>query len=539
MRPWLACLVLFLVGCGEATAPPDADPARLDAAVDAGLDVGPIPGEVRPTPPPCGALVGAFPARTTPTAAATLPPLHVDGAHLLDDAGHEVALRGVNLGSWLQTESWILGLGLGYDDDFLARMGTEADARGIADLLSSARATNAADLVLERAPRWAIVQAWRAPMWRLADPARRDAVASFWAWFDEAPWLYEEESLWAYFDRRFGADASSALRTELQDRWITELDLERIAALGLNVVRAPIWYRQLEEDLPDGTARPRADGWQRLDRLVEWARTHHLYVILDLHGAPGGQSVYDHQGLRYGGALFAEQACLDRASALLAALAAHFAGEPHVAAIDLLNEPQSPSASEWARVHDALYRAVRGADTARVVIAEDGYGGPGRVRSPSELGWSQAMFSIHAYPSWSSPSAYGDAILGSLDEWSAVWSARFGCPMLLGELNAASGAPSGAASADEVMAMADALSRLAPHGVHWTVWTWRFQGESTWGVYHPPAGQTGFFDPTGHSLDEVRARFDAMSPDAWVPVDGYPAALSASAAQPVVPTTLP
>ncbi|MCX6911007.1 MAG: hypothetical protein NTY01_23600, partial [Verrucomicrobia bacterium] len=34
-----------------------------------------------------------------------------------------------------------------------------------------------------------------------------------------------------------------------------------------------------------------ADGWKRLDDLFTWARRHHVYVMIDLHGAPGGQSV--------------------------------------------------------------------------------------------------------------------------------------------------------------------------------------------------------------------------------------------------------
>ena len=526
----------LLLGCGGAAAP--------DAGADApAIDTPalPVPGERLPVPPPCGPNGDtAAPARIAPVHPATLGMLRVEGTRLVDESGAEVALRGVNAGSWLQTESWILGLGAGYDDDFLAAMVAEAEARGLTDLLGAARGTNAADFLLERRSRWALVQEWRGAMWRRAAPERRAEVEAYWAWVDAQPWLYEEESLWAYFEERFGAAEADALRTALQDRWFTELDVERMAALGLTAIRLPVWYRQLEEDLPDGTARYRPEGWRRLDLAVDWARAHGLYVILDLHGAPGGQSVYDHQGLRYGGDLFRRSECVDRTAALWAALAEHFAGEPHIAAYDLLNEPQTDSAEDWARVHDALYDAVRAVDAVHVVMAEDGYAGPEGVRSPRELGWENAMFSIHIYPfGWDGAAGYAAAIERSLSDWGAVWDARFGVPLLLGEFSSAPGGPAGITAAEQVAAMDAAMRLLGERGVHWTSWTWRFHSETTWGVYHPPAGAMGFFDPQDATLAEVQARFAAMDPAAWVPLTGFPEALAARAADPLSPLALP
>ena len=85
-------------------------------------------------------------------------------------------------------------------------------------------------------------------MWRAATPERRDAVRMYWEWFDAAPWLYEEENMWSYFERRFGEASAAELRALHQDNYIRESDFERIA--GIAVEKASI----MDGLSPGGTA---------------------------------------------------------------------------------------------------------------------------------------------------------------------------------------------------------------------------------------------------------------------------------------------
>ena len=39
-------------------------------------------------------------------------------------------------------------------------------------------------------------------------------------------------------------------------------------------------------------------AWPYLLQSLQWAKTHSLYVILDIHGAPGSQNGYDNSGQR-------------------------------------------------------------------------------------------------------------------------------------------------------------------------------------------------------------------------------------------------
>ena len=60
--------------------------------------------------------------------------------------------------------------------------------------------------------------------------------------------------------------------------------------LGLNAIRLPFYYLNiLNEDL---TRKDEADAFAYLDWFMELAAKYELYVILDLHGAPGSQNGY-------------------------------------------------------------------------------------------------------------------------------------------------------------------------------------------------------------------------------------------------------
>ena len=81
--------------------------------------------------------------------------------------------------------------------------------------------------------------------------------------------------------------------------FFTEEDFRIIQEdLGLNVIRLPFFYLNiLNEDL---TRKEETQAFAYLDWFVEQAGKHGLYVILDLHGAPGSQSGYEHAGTQIG-----------------------------------------------------------------------------------------------------------------------------------------------------------------------------------------------------------------------------------------------
>jgi len=72
------------------------------------------------------------------------------------------------------------------------------------------------------------------------------------------------------------------------ERFVTQEDARFLKQAGFNHVRASFnWRLSVTEGEP---RRLEGVGYDCLDRLVQWCRAEGLYVILDRHGAPGGQT---------------------------------------------------------------------------------------------------------------------------------------------------------------------------------------------------------------------------------------------------------
>lgn len=483
----------------------------------------------------CGENTESLPVRPEPEMEPTLPFLHVEGTDVVDPEGERVMLRGVNFGSWLMMETWIAGLGPYSEGELLDLLEDKARELGVFDLFDRARDHNAFEWITEELSHWTCVGQWRDYMHQHTDASQQDEVEALWAWFDEQPWIFEERSLWNWLWGRFGYQRMERLRAAFQDAYITELDVERLAALGLNLIRVPVWFEALETDF-EGDARFRPAGWRRLDRIAAWARLHGVYLMIDLHGAPGGQSTSWHQGLEDGGVLWREPACIDKTARLWRAIASYFADDPHVAVYDLLNEPMSvSSAEEYRAVHDRLYRAVRQVDPRHIVMLEDGYLRDDWLASPAEMGWDNAMYSIHLYPGGTSAEDYLARIEEALSGVAAYYD-RFEVPLFLGEFNAADGTESRSWAA---AAMDLVLARLNQRGVHWAPWTWKYwKPGSLWGLYHPGTDPGSPIDTKNASFQELEAAFESLHSENFVPDPAYQQALRDNAAAAAAPLDL-
>lgn len=128
-----------------------------------------------------------------------------------------------------------------------------------------------------------------------------------------------------------------------------------MAGQGINTVRLPISYYHWLPGHPDQAARalmseteyaPYADIYESAHHcilnVVEKARTHGIGVLIDLHGAPGGQNTEGHCGLSTGNAAFFERN-KNRATTMsvLRTLLDAFASMENVVGIEVLNEPRN------------------------------------------------------------------------------------------------------------------------------------------------------------------------------------------------------
>ena len=90
--------------------------------------------------------------------------------------------------------------------------------------------------------------------------------------------------------QNLGQDAADAAFQEHWASWVSREDLSTLKGYGINTVRIPVGF-WIKEDLVDRSSEyfPKG-GLEHLDNVVGWANELDLYVIMDLHAAPGGQA---------------------------------------------------------------------------------------------------------------------------------------------------------------------------------------------------------------------------------------------------------
>jgi glucan 1,3-beta-glucosidase len=228
---------------------------------------------------------------------------------------------------------------------------------------------------------WLLNEMWMMEMWRPDDPKDQ--------------WQMEQ-----LLTQRFGAQEKDRLLDVFRENWVRPRDFAIIKSWGFNVVRLPINYTLLQDDAaPD---QLRADAFRWLDRAVDMATTAGVYVILDMHGAPGGQSIDQWTGHSGQNKLW-EPENRKRAAFLWRKIAEHYRYSATIAAYDLLNEPYFDNKGEnndatLVDTMDELVRAVREADPKHLIFCAGSLRGIGMYGPPASRGWENVGYTEHFYP---------------------------------------------------------------------------------------------------------------------------------------------
>lgn len=164
-----------------------------------------------------------------------------------------------------------------------------------------------------------------------------------------------------------GPDFTAEFWRAFKDNYITEKDIDFIVSTGANTIRVPFHYKLFtDEDYMGLTAEQ--DGFERIDQLVEWCRGKGVYLILDMHDAPGGQTgdnIDDSHGYPW---LFESEESQKLYCDIWKRIAQHYKNEPVILGYDLLNEPIAPYFENQAEI-DAKLAGVykRGVEAIRTV----------------------------------------------------------------------------------------------------------------------------------------------------------------------------
>ena len=179
--------------------------------------------------------------------------------------------------------------------------------------------------------------------------------------------------------------------------YITKADIDRIAAWGFNSIRLPFHY-----NLFTPKATPYVyiqDGFNYVDSVLSWCTADHIYLILDMHCALGGQNqdnISDYQGYP---SLWQDTSNQNRTVDLWQKIAQRYANQKWIGGYDLLNETVWDFSSNTQQFRDFFMKitnAIRQVDQNHIVFIEGNkYASDFSLLTPK---WDNNMvYSFHKY----------------------------------------------------------------------------------------------------------------------------------------------
>jgi len=207
------------------------------------------------------------------------------------------------------------------------------------------------------------------------------------------------------------------------DKWLEyhtqKTDIDSMASWGFNSIRLPMHYDLFTLAVKDepvagkNTWLPK--GFKMVDDLLDWCKKNKIYLILDLHAAPGGQGndlpISDRNPDE--SSLWQLQANQDKTVALWKELATRYANEPYIGGYDILNEtnwgfdnPEDKRGTEEKKnvqLRDLFIRitkAIREVDKNHIIYLE-GNGFANNYRGMFPLWDNNLVISFHKYGNFS------------------------------------------------------------------------------------------------------------------------------------------
>lgn len=210
------------------------------------------------------------------------------------------------------------------------------------------------------------------------------------------------------------------------------VDVDSMKSWGFNSVRVAMHYKwftlPIEQEPVSGQQTWLDKGFTMIDSLLDWCGDNQMYLILDLHGAPGGQgkdaAISDYDDKKP--SLWESQANKDKTIALWRKLAERYSTEPWIGGYDLINEPNWSFSNGNTPLWDLLKNittAIREVDKNHLIIVEGNWFANNYDGLPAIWDNNLAL-SFHKY--WT----YNDA--GSIN-WMITLRNSRNVPIWLGE----------------------------------------------------------------------------------------------------------
>jgi len=211
-----------------------------------------------------------------------------------------------------------------------------------------------------------------------------------------------------------GEDGMSEFYKAYLKNGITRQDINFLKKAGFNSIRLPMHYNlytlPIEKESKKGENTWLEEGFKMTDDLLKWCADNKMYLILDLHAAPGGQgndvNISDNDKSKP--SLWESEENQKKTIALWKKLAERYKDSPWIGGYDLINEPninftgkningtdEMSNAPLW-KLQKEITEAIRTVDKKHIIIIE-GNGWGNNYNGLTPLWDDNMVFSFHKY----------------------------------------------------------------------------------------------------------------------------------------------
>jgi regulation of enolase protein 1 (concanavalin A-like superfamily) len=210
-----------------------------------------------------------------------------------------------------------------------------------------------------------------------------------------------------------GSDSVKTFYDSWLSNHVTQADINQIKAWGFNAVRLPLHYEYFVNlGTPDVWNN---QGFTLLDNIISWCTVAGVYVILDLHAAPGGQSNNSGISDYIAGqpSLWESEDNRSKTVRLWDRISERYKNEAWIAGYDLINEPNwnLPGGTLLRALYVSLTQAIRENGDNHILFIE------GNVYSNDYTGltppWDDQM--VYVFHKYSSSADFSSDIQFALD----------------------------------------------------------------------------------------------------------------------------
>ena len=241
-----------------------------------------------------------------------------------------------------------------------------------------------------------------------------------------SPWMID-----LMIKEAVGPDFAADFWQAFKNNYITRADIEFIAQQGANTIRLPFNYKLFTDEDYMGLTKDQ-DGFARMDSVVTWCRDNGLYLILDMHDCPGGQTgdnIDDGHGYPW---LFESEPSQQLFCSIWQKIAQRYKDEPVILGYELANEPIAHYFENKEALNQKLeplykraVKAIREVDPNHIILL-----GGARWNSDFYMfsDWTfdnNIMYTCHRYG--------GDATAAAIKDY-IDFRDKTGLPMYMGEI---------------------------------------------------------------------------------------------------------